>query len=292
MNNRKLQGFCSPHAQEGFLKSKTCYTKTQLIQIAKHFNQSQKKYNINTNVLKTTLLASLQKHLPSNESKWLTLDFMNKVKQDDIQEMKEQFRPTKPSSWYTNDRTWLNTTDINNVMNQYHPRYPSFYFFGVHPIDFNHKYDGVKCIADEICNFNLKTFLNKKYKHAGLILNLDKHYESGSHWVSVYFGLHPSLPNFGCYYIDSVGTEMPKEVVHLTDLIVQQIKKMYSEKVSSRFKIVQNKKQFQFKNTECGMFSIFFLVQLLKRQPFNKLMEIDIDDDIVHKFRNVVYKPM
>jgi len=67
---------------------------------------------------------------------------------------------------------------------------------------------------------------------------------------------------------------------------------MYSEKVSSRFKIVQNKKQFQFKNTECGMFSIFFLVQLLKRQPFNKLMEIDIDDDIVHKFRNVVYKPM
>ena len=38
MNNRKLQGFCSPHAQEGFLKSKTCYTKTQLIQIAKNFN--------------------------------------------------------------------------------------------------------------------------------------------------------------------------------------------------------------------------------------------------------------
>lgn len=287
------KGFCSPRAEANYKTSKTCYTKNQLETIADNYNAvSIPKAKVDTNTSKAILLKNLKTKLTQTEDKWIHLDFMKATKTKLRNELIEQFRPTKPKAWYANNHMWLNTLDIANVMKQYESRYKTYKFFGVYPIDFSHKYDGVNCISKEICNFNLNRFLRSGYKQCGLILNLDKHFEPGSHWVSVYCGLHPSLPNFGCYYIDSNATHAPKEVLELVHMMHEQVKRHFSLKISAKFEIEQNTKRFQFKNTECGMFSMYFITEFLQRKKFRDIIKTNVDDDKVHKFRDIFYKPL
>lgn len=283
---------CSPKSETVYKTSKTCYTKAQLQLIGSHFNsQAKPSQQVDLDVSKATLLTSLKKHLPSNEATWVSFDFMKKMTPTQRKHLQESFRPTKPKEWRVNDRAWLSTTDILRVMTQYEKKYRSFRFLGVFPIDFMHRYSSTQCVSNEMCAFDVNEHLNKGTKQCGLILNLDKHYEAGSHWVSVYIGLSPTLPNFGLYYIDSNSTNAPREIYDLFVHIQKQIANVYDAKTTNRFVMVENQKRFQFKDTECGMFSMFFLTQFLKRKRFVDILKLRVDDDDVHKFRNVFYSP-
>lgn len=279
--------YCSPDHDDVYQKTKTCYTVSQLKEIAKKYNsKNSNKININTN--KTQLLQSIRSRLSGiHESKWYkTLDLNN-------EDMKGTFKPQKPSSWKKDNKTWLNTYDILNVMQQYEEKYPSFKFLGVYPLDFNHKYDNVRCVGPNMCQFSVKDMLKLGKTQCGVILNLDYHDEPGSHWVSLYIGLSPSLKNFGCYFIDSTSRAAPKEVLHFIKDVKKQIDEHYGKlDISQKFKIVQNKKKFQFENTECGMFSMYFMIQFLKKKEFKTIINSKITDQEVNSLRDVYYNPM
>ena len=285
-----MPSFCSPENEHIYEKSKTCYNLKELQLIAKNYNKAMPTNPIPIHVKKTVLLDHLKSRLPMHESKWVDLDFMKVIKKETRDELKEIFRPSTPSSWTNNNREWLTTYDILNVMNQYEKKYKSFKFLGVHPIDFAFKPQGYDtCISNELCRFDIKTFLKGGYSQFAVIFNLDKHYEPGSHWVAFYCGLKPTLKNFGCYFIDSNSTETPKEVVKLMKNIKLQIDSYYKKNIANKFKSMENRKRFQFKNSECGMFSMYFIIQFLKQIPFSEIIETNIDDDDVHKFRYVFY---
>jgi hypothetical protein len=42
--------------------------------------------------------------------------------------------------------------------------------------------------------FSLKTYIDEKIKNIGIIFNLDKHTQSGSHWVSMFIDIEKSSP--------------------------------------------------------------------------------------------------
>ena len=71
---------------------------------------------------------------------WLTQDFMKHVNTEDLE---NDFKPTKPHEWNNNKYTWLNTLDIQNVLEQYEENDPSFFFVGAVPIDFDKQLDMV-----------------------------------------------------------------------------------------------------------------------------------------------------
>jgi hypothetical protein len=203
------------------------------------------------------------------------------------------FRPSTPASWKKDDREWLNTYDILNGMRQYEDKYKSFKFIGAHPIDFASRFSDGTCVsAKDMCDFNAKNLLSKNYSQIAAIFNLDKHDEPGSHWVSLYIGLKPSLPNFGCFYIDSNASEIPEEINALMITVQKQMREIYSAKDMKKFAMKQSHKRFQYKNTECGMFSMFFIIQFLKKKTFSQIMKMKVDDDMVHTFRKVLYNPI
>jgi len=295
--------FCSPKHQDVYDNDKTCFTKSNLIIIAQnlnnasHLNQQMQKIKLRSK--KQELYKHIKKTIRTlynadiHESQWLTLNVLQQVKQNARNELNEVFRPAKPYSWNTNDKTWLNTYDILNVMIQYEKKYPSFKFLGVSAINYNDVLSENQCVTNTLCNINVKHLLQLQYSQIGVIFNLDKHDEPGSHWVCFYAGLSPNLKNFGCYYIDSTGTDfIPREVEQLALTLTQQINHHYKDKkIRKQFQFVKNKKQFQFKNSECGMFSMFFLIQFLKKCTFQQLINTNINDEKVHKFRNIYYRP-
>lgn len=284
-----MPSYCSPSHKEIYDKTKTCYTKKQLELIAKKYNKSVTQNKIKVNTLKKELLEQLHTILQTHESKWPQLSFMGNIKDDTKEDLIESFKPEKPKEWKINKRQWLNTYDIMEVMEQYEDKYRSFKFLGVFPIDFEHKINGNHCVSPVMCNFDLKRMLDNRITQCGAILNLDYHYQSGSHWVCMYIGLIPHNPNFGCYYIDSGASKAPKEVHDFFKRIKQQINDQYKKEDADNFKFRENKKQFQFKNTECGMFSMYFMIQFLKQRPFKTIINSKIDDEDAFQLRDEYY---
>ena len=172
--------------------------------------------------------------------------------------VKTYLRPKQPDEWKADPDMWLNSLDIGNVMNQYEDSHPNFEFMGPYPIDFAapdpYNKNG-KCLIQEMCEIKTADALAKGTKYIGLIFNLDAHFKGGSHWVAAFI----DLVKHKCYYFDSYGMEPPAQIQKFMKWITTQDKAM---------KLYYNGRRFQYKNSECGMYSIYFIICMLEGQDF------------------------
>jgi hypothetical protein len=118
----------------------------------------------------------------------------------------------------------------------------------------------------------------------GVIFNTDPHTEDGSHWVSLFINIdaNANANNNYIFFFDSTGDRPQKEIRKFIETVVQQ-----GLALGIRFKQFVNRKQHQKRNTECGMYSLFMIVNLLKgtRKP-EELMQGDrIPDGHMLEFR-------
>ena len=157
-----------------------------------------------------------------------------------------------------------------------------FKFFGAVPIDFDLKDNFGKCMLSELCNININELEERKIKRIGIIFNLDKHNESGSHWVAMYIDLNINE----IYYFDSYGQQPPEEVNILAQRI--QVQGDINNK-DIKFKI--NKVRHQFKNSECGVYCMYFITELIKGRTFEDVSEKIIFDDEMNEKRGYFYSP-
>jgi hypothetical protein len=284
---------CSP----SITNCKTCYSLIQLKNIAKNYNKYHKQNNsdksININQNKEYLWKELQKvnntECKNNEYCWLKQNYMKL--NANLDKYTQNFRPETPKEWKNHPSTWLNTYNILDVMKQYEDKYKKFKFIGVFPIDFMSEYNyNNKCISQEMCSLNLNNLYKKNIRRIGIIFNLDKHNQSGSHWVSLFINFNKNNKNFGAFYYDSNGISPPLEVVQFIEVIKKQIYELYNNLEKNKFKFVYNTKRHQFKGTECGMFSLYFMNECLKNINFDKFINNKkLNDDYVFQLRDKYY---
>lgn len=238
----------------------------------------------------------------NNEICWLKQDF---IKGTPIaNELLNNFKPLTPTKWKSNPREWLNTIDIRNVMNQYEIKHPDFEFIGPVPMDFDSKVGFGQCVINELCNIKLASLLEKGKRKLGVIFNLDKHTQPGSHWVAMWAHFPQSSNGNGnnndnnnivntngfgndksegvssasgeneiCYW-DSYGMKPNPEVVILMNRLATQAKE---QGLDASIKI--NKHRHQYKNTECGVYCIYFLTSFLEGRAFEDIVGNIISDD-------------
>lgn len=261
---------CSPYHNRYKIQHKTCFSKDQLVQIMKSIGMkhSNTKKQDMWNIINTHMF---YKCGSNNEHCWLK----------NINKQFDAHVPKQPVTWKQNQYTWLSNFDILNVMIQYEKKYPYFKFFGVLPIDFAETYGMSRCISEEICNINLSKF--KQFKQFGCVFNLDKHYQSGSHWVSIFFNTDKSKSNYGFHFFDSTSSKIPVAILNFGKTIKKQIN-------DPSFRIYQNVVQKQFKNTECGMFSLHFIIECLNNKPFIEIVNDRFYDEHVHELRNKLFR--
>ena len=186
-----------------------------------------------------------------------------------------------PEKWKDNKNEWLNTLDIEAVMKQYEEKYPDFIFLGPVPIDFDHELHPGMCVINELCNINLQKLLNNKKNKIGIIFNLDPHDKPGSHWVSLFADFDKENK---VYYFDSYGYKEPKEVTVLMNRLKEQ-----ADKLNKNTTLHVNNIRHQFKNSECGVYSMNFIIQLLKGKKFEDLCQNIVKDEKMEKNRNKLY---
>lgn len=177
--------------------------------------------------------------------------------------------PKKPAEWYKNRTAWLSNFDIEDVLIHYHKcKKYNYEFVGVFTVDFAVKDDNGKCkYYENKCTPNIKRNIDNNKKYLGIVTNLDRHDQGGSHWTSIFVVIDPLLPSYGIYYYDSGGAGIPSLVMLYIREVQTQLKKIYPHK---KCKIIVNKKQHQQTSTECGMFSLTYQIRWVTKLFKNK----------------------
>jgi hypothetical protein len=282
----------------------SCFTLESLKLIASKYNSTNKnKIEITDNKKKLVKdLTNAFSKACTNQSCWLRLDVVKSINDEDLHD--NTFRPEGPRKKYE----WLSTIHINEVISQYEELYKDFVFLGAVPNDF----EELPMLG--LSNINFSDYLKEGKTKLGMVINLDTHNQSGSHWVALYI----DLLNNQLYYFDSVGKKPGKRIKKFNNKVInffynkeknknihigkiaglinnlpdKQIRSKYSKMLSDKLKdfdIRYNNIQHQFKNTECGVYSINFILRLAKGELFDSITENITRDDEINKCRDVYF---
>lgn len=204
---------------------------------------------------------------------WSEQSFINQMKKSARDELeKYTFRPDGPQGKWE----WLNTINIDDVLEQNEVTRRDFKFLGTVPVDFD-KFEkfGIK-------NLDYDKLISEGKTKIGVVFNLDEHDQPGSHWVSMY----SDLLKGEVYFFDSYGTRPDPRI----RAFLRRVGKFCEGKLGTENVIVDhNKIRHQYGNSECGVYSINFIKRMLRGDSFKEICESKTTDTKINKCRNVYF---
>jgi hypothetical protein len=259
---------CAPGAYDP--ENDTCLSLEDVEKLVESFNKIYLQNQIKITNNKKEMLQKLRRYFKCKNDWCVTQKLPEEVRET----VRNRFRPLGPR----NNTNWLSTKHIEDLLKQYEVLYPDFKFIGAVPIDCD-KYDF--CSLHQK-NFDLDQMYQENIKKIGIIYNLDKMGESGSHWVAMYFDLDKAEIDF----CDSNGTQPNKYIENLIKTIINWCKK---NNIQNKEKIVKdkniaaehingvlvklNKLKFQYDNTECGIYSSNMIISLLSGKSLEEILQ-------------------
>jgi hypothetical protein len=295
---------CAPHKkyEEG-----SCYTMEDLVKMAHSYNNfihmgrivGKKLIVFDEATRKGELVRQLHenlKHLCDDQLCWLKQDFVKVLKDDEL--VNNTFRPKGPQGRFD----WLSTIDIEKVASQYHAKYPDFQFLGANPLDF---YD---LPFLKISTLDFDELIENGIERIGMVINLDEHWKPGSHWVAFFANLKTSE----VYYFDSYGISPCRTIrkfMHKVakwcaskhdnarytwDHLEQDLRRSASQSQHGGrnlpVRVDYNRNRWQYRDSECGVYSLFFILNMLKHNNFDKVVNQKVTDEQVNECRRVYFR--
>lgn len=256
---------CSPAVIDKTVVPDSCLTADVLMQLKETYNENHPDTRI-TSSAPLHVWHDMKKRLRlcKREDCWL-----NQIEDTTVRASLDEylFAPDRPAKWKQRPHTWLTNFDIIHVLRQYEDAYPEFKLIGPSPIDFDTRLPekNDECVWDELCMFDIKQSMMEGKRKYGIVFNLDKHYQPGSHWVSMFVDLDDHF----IFYMDSQGDSIPAEIDVLAKRIISQgltmvppISIQYHENCPTGH---------QRGNNECGMYTLYFIITMLTNKTDNKM---------------------
>lgn len=279
---------CAPNLQ---FNDGSCLPFESLYEIGKSYNLhvklgriDDKPINLNEINTKKKIVTELTNRLGTicdDQLCWLEQDFVKAL--DNKLNLKEAFRPKGPEGRFT----WLSNFDIEAVMNQYEEKYDDFMFMGAFPIDF----DNINWMGRPKADFGELEEMGKT--RLGYVINYDHHWQGGSHWVALYI----DLKKYQIYYFDSYGSKPRTLTKKFITRIIVYLKNKYKKLNGSvpNFEkdvldIRYNKIRHQFKHSECGTYSMNFILRLLNGEKFSDITKERVPDEKVNECRTTYFR--
>ena len=193
-------------------------------------------------------------------------------------------RPKAPKEWALNRYEWLSSDDIDALEKNYTKVFNDYYFVGSVPMDFDLQDETRKCLVSALCSMKLKTLFDKGHQRIGIVINTDPHDGPGQHWVAVFCDIRPELEFPRVTYFDSYAKHPEPEIKRL----MKRWKDQWDETGvhSAGMKMTFNKTRHQYKDSECGMYCLYFHYACLMNIPMNE----KIPDEVINSFRNLLFQ--
>lgn len=265
-------------------KKYTCYSDESLNKLKKLWNKKHPDRIIKSNK-GNEIWRELKNNLNNvcdNEACWLKQKFVENKLDKDL--LHYTFAPKSPDVWKTptGKNTWLSSIDIEKVLKQYEYEYKNFAFLGPSPIDFDTPKVHNTCVWEELCKFNLSYFIKKNKNKIGIVFNTDPHTKGGAHWICLMIDITKEI----IYYFDSVGDKPPKEI----DVFVKRVQEQ-GKMLGLNFEYVSNHPfEHQMSNTECGIYVIYFLTEILTgNKDYKYFNTVVVPDKEMEKYRSIYF---
>jgi hypothetical protein len=171
---------------------------------------------------------------------------------------------------------WLNNQHIEGIMKQYEKVYSDFIFLGALPSN---------CHKHNLCSIygaNFDKYIKNGKKRVGIVYNLDKFGENGSHWVALFLDFDKKK----AYYVDSTGHEPLSDFNEFIDTF----KKYCKEKYNNDIEVKINNKKYQKDNSECGIYSCNFIIRILSGEKYEDIIENHLNFEEINSCRNVYFR--
>ena len=279
-NNNIEDMRCAPGKQ---FKNGSCLTLEGLIKLANAYNMEYKNADKQIKLYNNYEMANPQKYKHyllsqfrhkvnkcDNQKCWLKQNYINHLNSDEKEDIvNNTLRPDGPEGQFE----WLNTLHIDDVMRQYEYCYDDFKFLGAVPIDFDDIDVGIK-------DLNFNNLRNKGIHKLGVVFNLDEHYKSGSHWV----GLYADIKIGHIYFFDSYGIIPEERIRKFVRRIVR-----YCENIGLQPIYKYNHVRHQYEGSECGVYSLNFIISLLEGGDFDTITKNKTPDRVINKYRLVYF---
>lgn len=268
---------CGPSVN-GKVKSYTCYSDASLMKLRDYWNRRHPDNLITSNNSREiwTELRDNMSDVCDKESCWLRQKFISNNLDKELTQY--TFAPKSPESWKKNKNEWLSSLEIEKVMKQYEKAYPNFVFIGPSPIDFDTIQMYGECVWEELCKFDLKEYLKEGKTKIGIVFNTDPHYKDGSHWIAMFIDVKKKY----IFFFDSNGDPPDKQIVDFQNRVATQ-----GRELGINLDITGNyPKEHQLGDTECGMYVLYFIVELLtERKNIEYFKTNTIRDDAMEQLR-------
>jgi hypothetical protein len=193
-------------------------------------------------------------------------------------------KPKTPDSWSVNRYEWLSSEDIEDVEKRYESIFEGYKFLGTVPIDFDLKDEFGKCVMSTVCSTKLKSLYDAGNQRIGIVFNTDPHDGPGEHWIALFADLRPELECARITYFDSYAHKPEKEI----QILMRRWKEQWDATGIHQQPTIltYNKTRHQYKNSECGVYCLYFHYCCLTETP----MDSREGDDKINIFRDVFWQ--
>jgi len=280
---------CAPNRYNA--KNDSCFGDREIIEMAKAYNRyvSKQKLSLKPNagnfdkmtlidmsVTPDNLLRQLKERFDDvcggDEQCITKQEFMNQIVLKEMREyIDESFRPIGPDD----PKEWLSTDDINSIVHQYKKIYPKFYFVGAVPLDCNN------LSFCPLFKFDFDKYLKSGIETLGVVYNLDKYGEPGSHWVALYV----DIKGGEIYFCDSMG----KKPIENINTVINEFLKYHKNRTGKDAIYKYNTKRYQRDGSECGVYSCNFIIRKLMGEDFDSIVENYLDFSSINSCRNLYF---
>ena len=186
---------------------------------------------------------------------------------------------------------WLTNSDIDGVLHEWCAANKDLYNWEYNMIDFD-KYGGTlsrysMCnVLDGNAPLNLGRFggiVKRPCKIAASVINTDCRSGKGKHWFAVLCDCRN--PTWSVEFFNSSGNPPVFEIIEWMERTTSELKKRNPDTI-----ILQNTgRRHQYKRTECGLYSLYFIRRRLEGHPFTDFLVNQFDDDTMTKFRKYCF---
>jgi hypothetical protein len=243
----------------------SCFSNKQLLSILlglqRYFKKYYPKYIIridstNSDILQEKIRKCIMIIYKKGvqESEYINMDFFRFIKDSNVRH-DIKFFVFKPHIDMTSP---LTTFEIKQIMLKWTKLNINIYF------------DVGSCDLYKRIDFELL----RNYKYNAFVLNLDNSKLPGSHWIAIF------TDTYTIEYFDSEGNGVANKCLQI---FIRKLQKLYPSK-----KVVYNKNKFQRSGVNCGVFSIFFIIQRLLGKSFTQVTNHIIDERKIVLYRKLL----
>ncbi len=204
-------------------------------------------------------------------------------------ELEINFKPKGPR----NSTALLSNINIDNNMVRWAREYDNFFPCPFAMMDFDKTHESFSTISmPDVYNGNyvldLGSFGKVKRKNNcfGCVVNTDTSNGPGKHWVAVFVDMRK--PDATIEYFNSVGNPPPKPMIVWLERTKKTLNGLFKSVTVHSVTSVEH----QFKDTECGVYSLFYIRKRLEGEDFSFFEDKDliIKDDLIKNFRKFLFR--